>query len=143
MAEPETIPSPTEETRLLGNENDPVNVEEELGNNNPQIELGPVKKEVKTLFVLSLPVIGSYLISYINVMAPLLTLGHLGTQYLAAISLATMTANITGFSIGQGLGTALDTLCAQAFTGSDDKHALGKHLQRGVSLFGIYPPSSW
>jgi MATE family multidrug resistance protein len=63
-------------------------------------------------------------------MAPILTMGHLGTKYLAAISLTTMTANITGFSVGYGLATALDTLCSQAYTGSTDKTALGKHLQR-------------
>lgn len=30
------------------------------------------------------------------------------------------------------MSTALDTLCAQSHTGSDDPYALGKHLQRGL-----------
>lgn len=70
-------------------------------------------------------------------MAPIITLGHLDTKYIAAISLASMTANITGFSIGYGLATALDTLCSQAFTGSTDKSSLGKHLQRGFVVMTV------
>lgn len=95
-------------------------------------DITAMRNESKLLVQMALPVQGSQLISYINVMAPLLTLGHLGTTYLAAISLATMTANITGFSVGQGFATALDTLCSQGFTGNPDKTALGKHLQRGI-----------
>ena len=95
-------------------------------------EYGALRHEAGKLLSLSLPVIGSYLISYLNNMAPILTMGHLGTKYLAAISLTTMTANITGFSVGYGLSTALDTLCAQAYTGAADKKALGNHLQRAL-----------
>jgi multidrug resistance protein, MATE family len=91
-----------------------------------------VALESKKLLALALPVMCSYILSFVNVMMPLLTLGHIGTKYLAAISLTTMTANITGFSIGQGIATAMDTLCSQAYTGSEDQYALGKHLQRSV-----------
>lgn len=48
-----------------------------------------------------------------------------------------MTANITGFSVGQGLATALDTLCSQAFTGAEDKKVLGCHLQRSIVVMAI------
>lgn len=93
--------------------------------------------ETLILLKLSVPVIGSYFLSYFNNMIPILTMGHLGTQYLAAISLTTMTANISGFSIGYGLATALDTLCSQAFTASTDKSALGKHLQRSFLVITL------
>ena len=59
------------------------------------------------------------------------------TQHLAAVALATMYANVTGFSIGIGMSTALDTLCAQSHTGSEDPHALGKHLQRGLVVTAL------
>jgi MATE family multidrug resistance protein len=116
-------------------ESRPLLVEEEQEEiEEPQVEWAAIRKECDTLFSMAWPVIGTYVISYVNNVAPLLTLGHLSTKYLAAISLATMTANITGFSIGFGLNSALDTLCSQAFTGSDDPKALGKHLQRGIVI---------
>lgn len=54
-----------------------------------------------------------------------------GTDELGAVSLATMTANITGLAIYEGLATSLDTLCAQAY-GSGKKTMVGLHLQRMV-----------
>eukprot|EP00842_Homolaphlyctis_polyrhiza_P006686 jgi/Hompol1/7018/HPOL_000283-RA len=45
-----------------------------------------------------------------------------------------MFCNVTGFSLGIGMASAMDTLCSQAYTGSSDKHALGKHLQRGIMV---------
>lgn len=52
-----------------------------------------------------------------------------------------MYANVTGLSLGIGMASGLDTICAQAHTGSNDPHALGKHLQRGyvVMLFLTFP----
>lgn len=44
-----------------------------------------------------------------------LTKGHIGKVELGAVSLASMTANITGYAVYQGLATSLDTLCAQAY----------------------------
>ena len=43
--------------------------------------------------------------------------------------MATMTANITCYAPFQGLTTALDTLCAQAY-GSGHKHIVGLQVQR-------------
>ncbi|KAI0592053.1 hypothetical protein Alg130_00654 [Pyrenophora tritici-repentis] len=56
---------------------------------------------------------------------------EIGTDELGAVSLATMTANITGLAIYEGLATSLDTLCAQAY-GSGKKTMVGLHLQRMV-----------
>jgi MATE family multidrug resistance protein len=64
----------------------------------------------------------------------MLFIGRLGTDYLAAAALATMFANVTGFSLVVGMTSALDTLCSQAHTGSSDPHALGKHLQRSFLI---------
>lgn len=47
------------------------------------------------------------------------------------VSLASMTANITGYAIFQGLATSLDTLCAQAY-GSGRKHLVGLQCQRMI-----------
>lgn len=51
---------------------------------------------------------------------------------MAACALSTMYCNVTGFSVGQGMASALDTLCSQSHTGARDKYALGKHLQRAI-----------
>jgi MATE family multidrug resistance protein len=63
--------------------------------------------------------------------ASIFTVGHLGKIELGAVSLASMTANITGYAVYQGLATSLDTLCAQAY-GSGRKHLVGLQLQRMV-----------
>lgn len=62
-----------------------------------------------------------------------LVAGRLGTSQLAAASLATMTANITGLAIYEGLATSLDTLTSQAF-GAGKKHLVGLHVQRMILL---------
>jgi MATE family multidrug resistance protein len=45
-----------------------------------------------------------------------------------------MFAAVTGWSICNGLATALDTLCSQAFTGSGNPHLVGIYFQRGILL---------
>jgi MATE family multidrug resistance protein len=86
--------------------------------------------EIQTLLKLAWPVSAAYLLQMSLGLASVFSLGHLGTNELAASALATMFCNVTGFSIGIGFASALDTLCSQAFTGSNDPKALGKHLQR-------------
>jgi MatE len=66
----------------------------------------------------------------------ILIAGYLGPSELGAVSLASVTANVTGLVIYQGLATALDTLCAQAY-GSGNPKLVGLHVQRMVCLFGI------
>lgn len=95
------------------------------------------KRESKSIGKLAWPACLSSLLSYSLNFASVLSLGHLGKTELASSALATMFCNVTGFSIGQGLSSALDTLCAQAFTGSTDKYALGKHLQRAIVIMAF------
>jgi multidrug resistance protein, MATE family len=64
-------------------------------------------------------------------------LGHLGTKELAASALASMFANVTGYSLGIGMASGLDTLCSQAHTGSQDPHALGKHARRAFLVMAF------
>jgi MATE family multidrug resistance protein len=62
-------------------------------------------------------------------MTSIFAVGRLGKESLAAATLASTTANITGFAIYQGLCTGLDTLCSQAY-GSGRLHLVGLHMQR-------------
>jgi len=44
------------------------------------------------------------------------SIGHISTTALAAVTLGTMTASVTGFSIIIGFSTALDTMLPSAWT---------------------------
>lgn len=89
----------------------------------PSHEPGPFSfrlflHESSILASLAWPVIASYILSYSLNVASVFSLGHVGTKELAACALATMLCNVTGFSVGQGMASALDTLCSQAMTGT-------------------------
>jgi MATE family multidrug resistance protein len=87
--------------------------------------------EAKLLAKYSLPLMVTYLLQYSFSLVTLFVVGHIGTDELGAVSLATMTANITGLAVYEGLATSLDTLCAQAY-GSGKKEIVGLHLQRMI-----------
>lgn len=89
------------------------------------------QREAKVLSRYSAPLIVTFLLQYSLTVASIFTVGHLGTVELGAVSLASMTANITGYAIYQGLATSLDTLCAQAY-GSGRKKLVGLQMQRMV-----------
>lgn len=63
----------------------------------------------------------------------IIVVGGRGKIELGAVSIASMTANITGLAVFQGLSTSLDTLCAQAW-GSGNKTLVGLHVQRMILL---------
>jgi MATE family multidrug resistance protein len=88
-------------------------------------------KEARLLAKYSLPLMVTYLLQYSFSLITLFVVGHIGTDELGAVSLATMTANITGLAVYEGLATSLDTLCAQAY-GSGRKEMVGLHLQRMI-----------
>ncbi|KAI9291801.1 MATE efflux family protein [Neoconidiobolus thromboides FSU 785] len=90
------------------------------------------KSEMYYLFTTGLPVIVAMFLSYAMPLANIFSIGHLGTKQLGAAALSNMFAAITGWSLSIGMATALDTLCSQAFTGSNNPHAVGLHLQRGI-----------
>ncbi|KAL8930956.1 MAG: hypothetical protein Q9208_000057 [Pyrenodesmia sp. 3 TL-2023] len=89
------------------------------------------QREVKVLFRYSAPLVVTFLLQYSLTVASIFTVGHLGKVPLAAVSLASMTANITGYAVYQGLATSLDTLCAQAY-GSGHRKLVGLQTQRMV-----------
>ncbi|OAX80667.1 hypothetical protein ACJ72_04991 [Emergomyces africanus] len=93
-------------------------------------------REAKVLSRYTAPLMITFLLQYSLTVASIFTVGHLGKVELGAVSLASMTANITGYSIYHGLSTSLDTLCAQAF-GSGKKHLVGLHMQRMVYFLWV------
>ena len=89
------------------------------------------RREAKVLARYSAPLVLTFLLQYSLTIASIFTVGHIGKVELGAVSLASMTANITGYAVYQGLATSLDTLCAQAY-GSGRKKLVGLQTQRMV-----------
>lgn len=87
------------------------------------------QRESIVLLRYTAPLMLTFLLQYSLTVASVFTVGHLGKVELAAVSLASMTVNITGYAVYQGLATSLDTLCAQAY-GSGRKDLVGLHMQR-------------
>ena len=91
------------------------------------------KIETQLLARYSAPLVVTYMLQYSYSFVTVLVAGRLGTSELAAASLASMTANITGLAIYEGLATSLDTLTSQAF-GAGRKQLVGLHVQRMIAL---------
>lgn len=89
--------------------------------------------ELKTLIKSSIPLVITFLLQNSLSTVSVFTVGHLGATELAAVSMGAMTANITGYATIQGIATALDTLCPQAF-GAKKYHLVGIYLQKCVAL---------
>ena len=87
------------------------------------------KAETAILARYSGPLMLTYVLQYSYQLVTVFVAGRLGTRELGAASLATMTANITGLCIYEGLSTSLDTLTSQAF-GNGKKHLVGLNVQR-------------
>lgn len=89
------------------------------------------QREMKTLVRYSAPLILTFILQNSLTLTSVFTVGHIGKNELGAVSLGSMTANITGYAVYHGLATSLDTLCAQAY-GSGKKKLVGLQLQRMV-----------
>ncbi|KAJ0123353.1 mate efflux family protein [Diaporthe amygdali] len=94
------------------------------------------RSELALLLKYSLPLIATYLLQYSFFVITIMIAGHLGADDLAAASIGATTMNVIGLSILEGMATALDTLCAQAY-GSGHKIGVGLHIQRMIALMGL------
>ncbi|MCJ1399861.1 hypothetical protein MMC11_003064 [Xylographa trunciseda] len=138
------MPDLPETTPLLGDPERPYGGQAEPETLNKKWEQAVAAGKIKTtwqreatvLARYSGPLIITFLLQYSLTVASIFTVGHLGTIELGAVSLASMTANITGYAIYQGLATSLDTLCAQAY-GSGRKKLVGLQMQRMVYFLWV------
>ncbi|KAF9254647.1 multidrug/Oligosaccharidyl-lipid/Polysaccharide flippase [Marasmius fiardii PR-910] len=87
------------------------------------------RDELRILTKYSIPVFCTHLLEFSLVIVSVLTIGHLSTKALAAITLGSMTANVTALSIIQGFTSALDTVLPSAWT-SSQPHLVGLWAQR-------------
>ena len=89
------------------------------------------RREAKVLVQYSAPLMLTFILQNSLTLTSVFTVGHIGKIELGAVSLGSMTANITGYAVYHGLATSLDTLCSQAY-GSGRKKLVGLQLQRMV-----------
>lgn len=100
---------------------------------NKKIPVNSTFVELKHLVKSSVPLVLTFLLQNSLSTVSVLSVGHLGAAYLAAVSMGAMTANITGYAIIQGIATALDTLCPQAF-GAKKYLLVGVYFQKCTAL---------
>ncbi|KAF8546284.1 MATE efflux family protein [Imleria badia] len=94
------------------------------------------REELHILTKYALPVFGTHLFEYSFIMVSVISIGHISTLALAAATLGSMTASVTGYSIVQGFASTLDTLLPPAWT-SDKPYMVGLWTQRMVLYAGI------
>ncbi|KAF4618728.1 hypothetical protein D9613_010164 [Agrocybe pediades] len=114
----------TEETPLL---HQPADAECIESDSRPKAAI--LREELWTLVRFALPIFGTQTLEYTLVSASVISIGHLSTTALAGITLGSMTSNVTGYSIIQGLASALDTMLPSAWT-SPQPHLVGLWSQR-------------
>ncbi|KAK9096182.1 hypothetical protein Sjap_021679 [Stephania japonica] len=86
-----------------------------------------MKKQVK----LAGPLMSVSFLMYCVHMISVMFVGHLGELSLSGASMATAFGAVTGFSLLNGMGSALDTLCGQSY-GAKQYHMVGIHMQRAM-----------
>lgn len=92
-----------------------------------------VRIELVALVKSSIPLVLTFLLQNSLSTVSVFSVGHLGATELAAVSMGSMTANITGYATIQGIATALDTLCPQAF-GAKKYYLVGDYMQKCIAL---------
>ncbi|KAI7755108.1 hypothetical protein M8C21_025978 [Ambrosia artemisiifolia] len=89
--------------------------------------------ELNSLFWLAGPAIIVYLLNNVTSLSTQIFCGHLGNLELAAASLGNNGVQLFAFGIMIGMGSAVETLCGQAY-GAHQYEMLGVYLQRSTIL---------
>ncbi|QRV82158.1 MATE efflux family protein [Ceratobasidium sp. AG-Ba] len=106
-------------------------------NNEPRTHtLAEIKKEAWFILGYAVPIFGTQVLEYSLSFVPVIAIGHISTDALAASSLGSMTASVSGLSIIYGFTSALDSLLPQAWT-SDRPQDVGLWTQRMTVLIYI------
>ncbi|ESK90818.1 multidrug oligosaccharidyl-lipid polysaccharide flippase [Moniliophthora roreri MCA 2997] len=141
--------SPSGDSEHPTNENTPL-LDHQLRRNNSTRSLNSAKdvkgenvspssmlwSEAVMVMKYALPVFGLNVMEYSLVVVSVLSIGHLSTAALAAITLGEMTVNVTGLSIILGFASALDTLLPSAWT-SDQPQLVGLWSQRMMVVIAV------
>jgi len=97
--------------------------------------------ELQGMTALAIPVVATYLLEFLPGLVSIVLVGHLRSdkteEYIDATALSVAFMNLCGLSIGIGLGTAMDTLCSQAY-GAGETERMGVYLQTGVIVLAVF-----
>jgi MATE family multidrug resistance protein len=93
-----------------------------------QAEHNTISTELSMISRSSVSLIITFFLQYSLTVVSIFSVGHIGKTELAAVSLSSMTFNITA-SVFNGVATCLDTLCSQAY-GAGKFDLVGLHFQR-------------
>ncbi|KAK7271209.1 hypothetical protein RJT34_26917 [Clitoria ternatea] len=104
--------------------------------NSSAVERTEVVEEVRKQLWLSGPLISVTLLNFCLTLISVMFVGHLGELPLSGASMATSFASVTGFSLLQGMASALDTFCGQSY-GAKQYHMLGIHMQKAMLILMI------
>ncbi|KAG8376130.1 hypothetical protein BUALT_Bualt09G0031300 [Buddleja alternifolia] len=72
-------------------------------------------REVGRVSYIAMPMIVVSMSQYLLRAVPMMMLGHIDELALSSAAIATSLANVTGFSLLNGMASALETLCGQAY----------------------------
>lgn len=97
---------------------------------------GTVCCELRQQFRLAIPATLTYLFGRSLVSISLVFIGRMGDLQLAAAALANTSTNVSGLSIMVGMGTAVSTVCGQAY-GAQNYRKVGETLQLGMLVFWL------
>jgi len=137
---------PNEETSLLpkkqGDDDQSLSQQEgEILDILPEDETSSRKLILYEFWVLfrgSIPVIMAYTLQNSLQTVSILIVGRASPQDLSTAAFSYMFAMCSGWLIGMGGSTALDTLASSTFTGSKNKYDLGILLQRGFIVLSLF-----
>ncbi|XP_073226100.1 protein DETOXIFICATION 40-like isoform X1 [Cicer arietinum] len=92
--------------------------------------------ELKLLFYLAAPSVIVYLLNNVTSMSTQIFSGHIGNLELAAASLGNNGIQVFAYGLMLGMGSAVETLCGQAF-GAKKYDMLGIYLQKSSVLLTL------
>ncbi|CAK4080330.1 unnamed protein product [Aphanomyces euteiches] len=98
-------------------------------------EVPTIWEEALSLTVLAGPIVLTLFMEFVPSITNIVLVGQMDTpnlkRYVDATAMAVMYTNITSYSVGLGMATALDTLCTQAF-GAGNLKKFGVLLQSAI-----------
>ncbi|TIB75231.1 multidrug/Oligosaccharidyl-lipid/Polysaccharide flippase [Wallemia mellicola] len=99
-----------------------------------------IMTELRIISIYLVPIYLTHLLEYSLNVASVLSVGHIDKMALAAMSLSSMTAAVTGFALIQGFATGLDSLLATSYASSNPQLCGTWTVRMGIVLSILIVP---